>query len=110
MTIGYELGDIVWDPNALKNLLRSPQGETARHVAHVCRDIEAEAKRLTNNVMVGVITGRLSGSITHVVVQEAGEIVGYVGTRTEYAIYVELGTSRMPARPFLQTALETVIN
>lgn len=36
-------------------------------------------------------TGRLSGSITHVI--DAGEQAVYVGTNVEYAPYQELGTS-----------------
>ena len=36
-------------------------------------------------------TGRLSGSITHVI--DAGEQAVYVGTNVEYAPYKELGTS-----------------
>ena len=47
-----------------------------------------------------VDTGRLRNSITHVVDAEAA----YVGTNVEYAPYVELGTSRMRARPFLKPA------
>lgn len=36
-------------------------------------------------------TGRLSGSITHVI--DSGELAAYVGTNVEYAPYQELGTS-----------------
>ena len=49
-----------------------------------------------------VDTGRLRNSITHAV---EGDAV-YIGTNVEYAPYVELGTSRMPARPFLGPAAE----
>ena len=49
-----------------------------------------------------VDTGRLRNSITHVVQDE--EV--YIGTNVEYAPYVELGTSRMKARPFLKPAAE----
>ena len=47
-----------------------------------------------------VDTGTLRGSITHEV---AGDSV-YVGTNIEYAPYVELGTSRQKAQPFLRPA------
>ena len=30
----------------------------------------------------------------------------YIGTNVEYASYIELGTSRMPSRPFLKNAIE----
>lgn len=34
-----------------------------------------------------------------------GRIVGYVGTNSGYGSFVELGTSKMPARPFLTPGL-----
>lgn len=49
-----------------------------------------------------VDTGNLRNSITHAV--DAGEKAVYVGTNVEYAPYVELGTSKMDARPFLRPA------
>ena len=47
-------------------------------------------------------TGRLSASITHVI--DAGEQAVYVGTNVEYAPYVELGTARQKAQPYLRPA------
>lgn len=49
-----------------------------------------------------VDTGRLRNSITNQV--DMSEQAVYIGTNVEYAAYVELGTSRMPARPFLRPA------
>ena len=49
-----------------------------------------------------VDTGNLRGSITHEV-DAAGNAV-YIGTNVEYAPYVELGTSRQGAQPFLRPA------
>lgn len=49
-----------------------------------------------------VDTGRLRNSISHAT---DGEAV-YIGTNVEYAPYVELGTSRMKARPYLRPAAE----
>jgi HK97 gp10 family phage protein len=49
-----------------------------------------------------VDTGRLRNSITHVV--EGSEDAVYVGTDVEYAPYVELGTRRTAAQPFLRPA------
>jgi HK97 gp10 family phage protein len=48
-----------------------------------------------------VDTGRLRASITH-------EVAGHtatIGTSVEYAPYVELGTSKMAAQPYLKPAL-----
>lgn len=49
-----------------------------------------------------VDTGNLRASITHEV--DAGDGAVYVGTNVEYAPYVELGTSRQKAQPFLRPA------
>lgn len=49
-----------------------------------------------------VDTGRLRNSITHAV--ESGEQAVYIGTNVEYGKYVELGTSRTKAQPFLGPA------
>lgn len=47
-----------------------------------------------------VDTGRLRNSITHT--QDAE--FAYIGTNVEYAPYVELGTSRQKAKPYLRPA------
>jgi HK97 gp10 family phage protein len=49
-----------------------------------------------------VDTGRLRNSITNAV--ETGEQSVYIGSNVEYAAFVELGTSRMKARPYLRPA------
>ena len=49
-----------------------------------------------------VDTGNLRASITHAV--SPGEKAAYIGTNVEYAPYVELGTSKMQAQPFLRPA------
>ena len=49
-----------------------------------------------------VDTGNLRGSITHAV--DAGGNAVYIGTNVEYAPYVELGTARQKAQPFLRPA------
>ena len=48
-----------------------------------------------------VRTGRLQGSITHVV----EDTTAVIGTPVEYAPYVELGTLRARAQPFLSPAV-----
>lgn len=49
-----------------------------------------------------VDTGNLRASITHEV--DAGEKAVYIGTNVEYAPYVELGTSKQKAQPYLRPA------
>ena len=49
-----------------------------------------------------VDTGNLRGSITYEVDADGNAV--YIGTNVEYAPYVELGTSRQKAQPFLRPA------
>lgn len=59
-------------------------------------------KKLTENHSVD--TGRLRNSVTHAL--NMGEEAVYIGTNVEYAPYVELGTSRSKAKPYLRPAAE----
>lgn len=52
-----------------------------------------------------VDTGRLRASITHRIEHDGGESAAYVGTNVEYAPWLEFGTSRMRARPFMVPAM-----
>lgn len=49
-----------------------------------------------------VDTGNLRNSITHVVDESNGAV--YIGTNVEYAPYVELGTVKQAAQPYLKPA------
>lgn len=51
-----------------------------------------------------VDTGNLRNSITHTT--EPSDRSAYIGTNVEYAPYVEYGTSRTKAQPFLRPAAE----
>ncbi len=50
-----------------------------------------------------VDTGNLRNSITHTVNVE--EQAAYIGTNVEYAAFVEMGTSKMKAQPYLKPAV-----
>ena len=55
-----------------------------------------------------VRTGILRGDVAYRVEAKHNEITGYVGVRKRrafYAYFVELGTSKMKARPFLRPAV-----
>lgn len=65
-------------------------------------EIEAEAKK-----RCPVRTGRLRASI------HTGKIrdrVYFVGSNVEYAPFVEFGTRKMTARPYLRPAVRKVVN
>lgn len=51
-------------------------------------------------------TGNLRNGITH----ESTEDTAIVGTNTEYAPYVEMGTVKMNPRPFIKPAVENYMN
>jgi len=74
-------------------LIAAELGKAVRDVVLI---VEAEAKK-----RCPVDTGNLRSSITPVVESWAA---GYVGTNTHYAPYVEYGTERMRAQPFLEPA------
>lgn len=94
---------VVFDPHALAELFESPNGPTGKFLAKAVISVERSAKRLCP-----VDTGRLRSSITHELGHQGTVLVGRVGTNVEYAPYVELGTRRMRAQPFLRPALATV--
>lgn len=70
---------------------------TAKALEEIGLTAEGYAKRLCP-----VDTGRLRNSITHIARYGAKEV--YIGTNVEYAAYVEMGTKRQKAQPYLRPA------
>lgn len=87
----------------MRQLFDTPTGPVAKGVVAATLRVERSAKRLCP-----VDTGRLRASITHALEHDTLGFVGIVGTDVEYAPYVELGTERAPAQPFLRPALAEV--
>lgn len=81
-------------PQALSGL----KAAKARALEIIGGKAETYAKQLCP-----VDTGRLRNSITH---QQMDENTEVIGTNVEYAPYVELGTRKMTARPYLRPAAE----
>lgn len=54
-----------------------------------------------------VDTGTLQESIRYAVQGKGEDIELRVGSDVEYSVYVEVGTSKMSAQPYLRPALET---
>ena len=71
------------------------------------QDIEKAALTLEKNAKQNcpVDTGKLRASIT----TEVGNLEAEVGTNVEYALYVEFGTSKQSAQPFMRPALDKAI-
>ncbi|MDE7398959.1 MAG: HK97 gp10 family phage protein [Oscillospiraceae bacterium] len=65
-------------------------------------EAEAHAKEIITE-KGAVDTGRLRNSITHAL---DGTKAVHIGTNVEYAPYIEAGTSKMKARPYLRPAVE----
>lgn len=86
---------------ALAELFTSPSGEVAKDLQRRALQVDRAAKGLCP-----VDTGRLRSSITNEIGEDGDGLVATIGTNVEYAPYVELGTSKMAAQPFLLPALE----
>lgn len=91
---------IVLHQEALNELLNGPDGDVAKDILRRTIQVERAAKQLCP-----VDTGRLRSSVTHELDRDGQGIVGVVGTDVDYAPYVEFGTSRASAQPFLRPAL-----
>ena len=100
---------VVFDRAALDKLFNSPDGPTGKELARVAQQITTSAKRnASGRPGPRVITGRLRSSIDWEVGRLGAVLVARIGTNVHYAPYVELGTSRAPAYPFLRPALRKV--
>lgn len=88
------------DQAAMAELLESIDGPVGKEILRRTLAVERAAKRLCP-----VDTGRLRSSITHEIQKDGRGLVGVVGTNVSYAAYVEFGTSRMRAQPYLRPAL-----
>lgn len=79
-------------------------GSRARDVVRkTAYDIERDAKAL-----VAVDTGNLKNSIGHSDLRlgTSGQLAVEIGPTANYGIFLELGTSRMPAQPFMGPAAD----
>jgi HK97 gp10 family phage protein len=95
------LAEIDWDDGVIEAMFR-PGGQVHNEVQRRAVKVERAAKRLCP-----VDTGRLRSSITHSEPERRGDVlVVRIGTNVEYARFVELGTSRMSAQPYLRPALD----
>lgn len=75
---------------------------TTEQIARALEAIGLQAEGYAK-MLCPVDTGNLRNSITHTVSMD--EQATYVGTNVEYAAYVEMGTSRMKAQPYLKPAV-----
>lgn len=90
-----------FDPAALERLFLSDNGPVAKDLQRRALQVDRQAKQLCP-----VDTGRLRSSITNQLAADHQGLYADIGTNVEYAVFVELGTSRAAAQPFLRPALE----
>ena len=91
---------VVFDESALAELFRSKEGPVGKTITRATIRVQRRAKQLAP-----VDTGRLRSSVAYEVARDGRDIVGRVGTDVNYAPYIEFGTRRMRAQPFLRPAL-----
>ena len=82
---------------ALRNFDSAMQRQVHRQLASWAADVKALAREL-----VPVRTGHLRSSIY----AKINEWVAQIGAEATYALFVELGTRRMQARPYLYPAIQ----
>lgn len=83
----------------LKEIKQALKEQTEQALIAIGARAETHAKKYCP-----VDTGNLRNSISNAVA--TNEKAVYIGTNVEYAPYVELGTSRAKAQPYLRPAIE----
>lgn len=76
--------------------------EMNRAIAKALEEVGITAEAYAK-LLCPVDTGRLRNSISHAVDENTKTV--YIGTNVEYAPYVEKGTSKTKAQPFLEPAI-----
>ena len=123
MTIQAEIQALTSELNLnrvnLEEMLRGPHGLVAAELAHRAVKVETQAKMNASQPHrdgpnsgsepgqgPAVRTGRLRGSITWRLGEDWHGVFADIGSAVTYSVYVEMGTSRMAARPYLRPALD----
>lgn len=98
--------DLHFDAGALRNLLEGTQGPVGRDLARRAIRVESSAKlHASGRPGPNVRTGRLRSSITWTIGRDSEGLYADVGSNVAYARYVEMGTDRAPAYPYLRPAV-----
>jgi hypothetical protein len=96
----------VFNDHAFHQLMHDPNGPVGRDLQRRAINVESAAKvNASGRPGPNVDTGRLRSSITWELVDQPESLVARVGTNVEYARWVEEGTDRAPAYPYLVPAL-----
>jgi hypothetical protein len=94
------------DLPGIDGLLGDPDGPVGQEIERLGLECETVAKRLAPvSHLRQDIPGLLRDSITHYIQMYKGAPGAVVGSPVRYALFVEYGTVKMTARPFLRPAL-----
>ena len=69
------------------------------------RNAKREATSLIYDTPIGKSGYRRTGNLRNGITHDSNDDTAFIGCNVEYAPYVELGTSKMPARPFLKNGI-----
>ena len=103
MQIRFEGVDGVID--ALRRKEKEIKEKASRGMAKGCKIVEDEAKARCPVSTEATRPGGPHGELRESITSQTEGLTGMVGTNKEYAGYVELGTCKMPAQPYLVPAL-----
>jgi HK97 gp10 family phage protein len=98
------MADFDYEPGGIEHLARDRNGDIARALLSLAIQVETAAKR-----RCPVDTGRLRSSISHELRVDSTGLHAVIGTNVIYAPYVEYGTWRSPAQPYLRPALYSIV-
>jgi Bacteriophage HK97-gp10, putative tail-component len=96
----------ILNPAGLAEVLESPAGPVALDLLRRSIRVETQAKlNASGRPGPNVRTGRLRSSITHRLGVDERGLYAEVGTNVGYGFWVEMGSDRAPAYPYLRPAL-----
>ena len=88
-----------------KATIRGLEACGAKAESYAKQELSKPKAHKDGTVRPNVITGRLRNSISHTLGSNVGSnIKVYIGSNVSYAPYVELGTRKAPAYPYLKPA------
>lgn len=93
----------------LMRLVRGPNGPMAKALSRAAIKVEGAAKlNASGRPGPKVQSGRLRSSISWTLKQDGRGLYAIVGTNVYYAKWIEFGSERAPAYPFLRPALRVL--
>lgn len=105
MRISIEGLDAVQE--AINDYAQKTTEKLSRGIAIGCKIVEGEAKARCPVSTEATRPGGPHGELRQSITSQADGLTGEIGTNKEYAGYVEFGTYKMAAQPYLVPALKS---